>query len=405
MEGIVKNEILAGFPDARVFASQGNLFGGFDEGGGIIVHLQSADAAAVARAAVQGQKIVSEALGGADAWAEPDPELSQPELRIVPDDQRLNEVRMTRADLAMAIRSLGTGLFIGEYFDGTRKLDIILRSKQWHDAKELSGLPLATPSGELVTLGDLARIEETVGPSGIRRIDSRRTTSLQVNLPEGQSLQEGLDIVRRDVEPKLRALLPADGRVIYGGSASSLDNALWTMLTNFLLALGLLFLVMAALFRSLLDSLFVTVTLPLATIGGMVALQAVNFVTFQPLDLLTMIGFIILLGLVVNNAILLVHQTRLGEAAGLSRSDAVAQSLRMRLRPIYASTLANIVGTLPMVLVPSEGSEIYRGLAAAIVGGMAVSTVFTLIVLPCLLRLNESRATVRQVSAVPQAAE
>lgn len=405
MEGIVKNEILAGFPDARVFASQGNLFGGFDEGGGIVLHLQSADSAAVARAAVEGTKIVSAALGGADSWADPDPELSQPELRIVPDDQRLNEVRMTRSDLAMAIRSLGTGLFIGEHFDGTRKLDIILRSKEWHDAKELSGLPMATPTGELVTLGDLARVEETVGPSGIRRIDSRRTTSLQVNLPESFSLQQALDIIKRDVEPKLRALLPADGRVIYGGSAGSLESALWTMLNNFLLALGLLFLVMAALFRSLLDSLFVTVTLPLATVGGMIALQGVNLFAFQPLDLLTMIGFIILLGLVVNNAILLVHQTRVGEAEGLPRSEAVAQSLKMRLRPIYASTLTNIVGTLPMVIVPSEGSEIYRGLAAAIVGGMAVSTIFTLIVLPCLLRLNEARAEARQGSAVAQAAE
>jgi multidrug efflux pump subunit AcrB len=405
MEAIVKNEILKGFPDARVFASQGNLFGGFDEGGGIIIHLQSADAAAVAQAALKGRDIISEALGGADAWAEPDPELSQPELRIVPDDQRLNEVRMTRGDLAQAIRALGTGLFIGEHFDGTRKLDIILRSQQWHDAKELGGLPLATPSGEVVTLGNLALVEETVGPSGIRRIDRRRTTSLQVNLPEHMSLQEALDTVKRDVEPKLRALLPEDGRVIYGGSAGSLETALWTMLFNFLLALGLLFLVMAALFRSLLDSAMVTVTLPLATIGGMVALQVVNWFAFQPLDLLTMIGFIILLGLVVNNAILLVHQTRLGEGAGLSRKEAVAQSLRMRLRPIYASTLTNIVGTLPMVIVPAEGSEIYRGLAAAIVGGMAVSTVFTLIVLPCLLRLGEARGEARQLSVMPQPAE
>ncbi|NNE04366.1 MAG: efflux RND transporter permease subunit, partial [Xanthomonadales bacterium] len=112
---------------------------------------------------------------------------------------------------------------------------------------------------------------------------------------------------------------------------------------------------------------------------------------FQPMDLLTMIGFIILLGLVVNNAILLVDQTRRGEREGLARDEAVENALRIRLRPIFMSTLTSIFGMLPLLLLPGEGSVIYRGLAASIVGGMACSLFFTLLLLPSLLRLGKAK--------------
>ena len=158
------------------------------------------------------------------------------------------------------------------------------------------------------------------------------------------------------------------------------------MSTNFLTALFLLFMIMAALFKSIKDSLLVVISIPLAGFGGVVALRVLGLVTFAPLDLLTMIGFIIMLGLVVNNAILLVVQTRRSQEEGLDRDDAVAQALRLRLRPIFMSTLTTLFGMLPLVLFPGAGSAIYRGMATAIVGGMAVSTLFTLLLLPSLLR-------------------
>ena len=146
---------------------------------------------------------------------------------------------------------------------------------------------------------------------------------------------------------------------------------------------------MAALFRSVKDSALVVITIPLATVGGILALQLLNVFVFQPLDLLTMIGFVILLGLVVNNAILLVHQTRLAQSEGASRSDAVNQALTLRLRPIFMSTATSFFGMLPLLLMPGTGSVIYRGLASVIVGGLAVSTIFTILLLPCLLRMNK----------------
>ncbi|HEY4731923.1 MAG TPA: efflux RND transporter permease subunit, partial [Gammaproteobacteria bacterium] len=152
-----------------------------------------------------------------------------------------------------------------------------------------------------------------------------------------------------------------------------------------------LYLLMSALFRSFLDSLLTLLVIPLATVGGVILLRLTNLVTFQPMDLLTMMGFVILLGLIVNNAILLVYQTRAAERAGLPRNDAVRQAVRVRLRPILMSTLTCIFGMLPLWLMPGAGSELYRGLAAVIVGGMSVSTLFTLVLLPSFLRIGEGK--------------
>ena len=211
--------------------------------------------------------------------------------------------------------------------------------------------------------------------------------------PEGVSLEEAIDIIKQNAAPAIVALLPVDGEIRYSGTADKLDTALRSMGGSFLLAIAILYLLMSALFRSFVDSLLVVLALPLATVGSFTALYLVNLVTFQPRDLLTMIGFIILLGLVVNNAILLVHQTRQAEREGASRRDAVEQAVHLRLRPILMSTLTSLFGMLPLLLMPGAGTELYRGLAAVIVGGMLVSTVFTLILLPSLLRLAEDKFT------------
>ena len=190
--------------------------------------------------------------------------------------------------------------------------------------------------------------------------------------------------------------MPRDGTILYGGSADSLKTAIANMSENFLLALLVLFTLISALFRSMKDSLLVLLCLPLATVGGVAAIQVLNLVSFQPLDLLSMIGFVILMGLVVNNAILLVHQTRVAEREGLSRAEAIHQALRLRLRPIFMSTLTSLFGMLPLLVVPGAGSGIYRGMAAAIVGGMSVSTLFTLLLLPSLLQLTARRGDADQ---------
>ena len=148
--------------------------------------------------------------------------------------------------------------------------------------------------------------------------------------------------------------------------------------------------IMAALFKSVRDSLLVLLVMPVAVAGGLAGLKLLNLVTFQSLDMLTMIGFIILLGLVVNNAILLVDQTRRAERNGLRREEAVRAAIVVRARPIFMSSFTSIFGMLPLMLIPGVGSEIYRGLATVIVGGMVSSALLTLILMPGLLRLEIS---------------
>lgn len=392
LEAIVRDEVLADLPDVRAFAQQGDLFGGFGQAGGIQVNLQAADQDRLAAAAELGEELLREAFPGVNVGANPFPGATQPELTIHPDDRRIQEAGFTRGDMATVVRTLGDGMWVGEHFDGVKRLDVIMRSPRWATPDDLSSVPIATRNGGIAPLGEFVRVERTVGPANIQRIDRRRTISLNMNQPQGLSLEEALDKIETEIEPQIRAALGPGGSIAYGGSADSLKRAIRTMGQNFAIALALLFLILAGLFRSLRDAALVVITIPLATVGGVLAIRLLNdvFKVFQPLDLLTMMGFIILLGLVINNAILLVDQTRAGERRGLDRRTAVDEALRVRLRPIFMSTLTSIFGMLPLLAFPGAGSAIYRGLAASIVGGMSFSLVFTLFLLPSLLRLGEN---------------
>lgn len=385
---IVREEITVDLPDTMAFSAQGNLFGGFGGDRAIPVHIQASDPRLLASVAEQAVGWVREALPEAQSRVDPGTADAEPELRLLPNDRALQEQGWTRRDLGSVVRMLGKGLWVGEHFDSVKRMDVIMRTQAWDDPEALINLPLATPAGGLVPLSQLVTLDRTVGPDQIRRIDRRRTLTLVVVPPETMSLEKALHALQNEVEPKIRAALPADGNIQYGGSADNLKQALGTMGENFMIALLILFLLMSVLFRSPKDSALVLLAMPLAMVGGVLAMQILNLINFQPLDLLTMIGFVIMLGLVVNNAILLVHQTRSAERDGMNRHLAVEQALMLRLRPIFMSTLTSIFGMLPLLLMPGAGSVIYRGLAAVIVGGMCVSTVFTLILLPCFLRMG-----------------
>lgn len=401
---LISEEITAGFPDTQVFASQGNLFGGFGDGRNIDFQLQSSDFEALLPAARRAQEIIREKLPGAQVQAFQGLELAEPELRLTPDDRRTSEIGWTRADLGTLVRALGDGVWVGEHFDGERRLDMILRARGWESPEDLASVPVATPSGAVVPLGELVAIDSTVGPAGLRRVDGRRTVGLNVSPPKSLSLQQAIELMQREVEPEVRRLLPPDGSIRYAGNADNLGTALANFRENLTLAFVVLFLVMAALFRSAKDSAVVMLTIPLASFGGVLAIWVLRLFTAQTLDLLTMIGFVVLMGLVVNNAILLTDETRAGERAGLARREAIAAALRDRTRPIFSITLTTLFGMLPMVIVPGPGSALYRGLATVILGGMALNAIFTLMLLPALLRLGE-RAAVPATAAEPRLAQ
>ena len=394
---IVRNEILVDLPDTSAVAYQGNLFGGFGGARSVRILLQSSDNESLMQVAAQGIEWVKESIPGASVNANPGLEVAEPELRLLPRDREILEQGWTRREIGTVVRTLGDGMYVGEHFNGSKRMNIILRAEGWNDPDNLGDVPVVTANGNITQLRELVDINRTVGPTRLARIDGHRTITLNVNPPQGWSLEETIDALKSQVDPKLREALPADGSIQYGGSADQLEKAISVMGQNFLFALAILFMLLAALFKSLKDSALVLVTIPLATVGGILALRLLNLVVFQPLDLLTMIGFVILLGLVVNNAILLVHQTRNAEEKGLSRSDAVRAALQMRLRPIFMSTLTSFFGMLPLLLMPGAGSVIYRGLASVIVGGLAVSTIFTILLLPCLLQINFKQAFMKLI--------
>jgi len=216
--------------------------------------------------------------------------------------------------MATIIRAMGDGAFLGEYFDGTRRYNVVMRAENWYTPEELAAIPVATANGEIQTIGELVQVTRTAGPSKIRRIDRKRTLTLTVTPPPTMAMEEALDIIRTEVAPVILSSMPQGGSVKYRGTAEALDEALTSMAGCFILAVVILYLLISALFRSFRDSLLVIMTIPMATVGGILALRLIDLALTmtggQQMDLLTMIGFVILLGLVVNNAILLVYRAR-----------------------------------------------------------------------------------------------
>ena len=158
------------------------------------------------------------------------------------------------------------------------------------------------------------------------------------------------------------------------------------MLVQLLLALVIVYLVMAVLFESFVYPLVILTSVPVAAAGGVAGIALLNTEQFQPLDMLTLLGFVILIGIVVNNAILIVHQTLHHlRTDHMSPEMAIDTATRNRIRPIFMSTLTSVFGMLPLVLFPGAGSELYRGLGSVVVGGLALSAVLTLVMVPPLL--------------------
>jgi len=388
MIGIVRNEVLIDLPDTQAFVQRSSLLNfGFDGGRSINVDLQGPDINVLSEIAMSGMGIINEAVPGAQVRPIPGLAIAEPELQLIPNDRRITAAGLDRASVANIVRAMTSGTFVGEYFDGNDRLDMILRGPTWTSPEELAAIPIATPLAGIQSIGELTEIRRTVGPTRLRRVDGQRTLTLSVTPPAEMTVQEALEQLRDVAGPKLREIMPDDVSIAYSGTADRLEGAFDTMQNNLGIAAIVLLLILAAMFRSVWDAFLVMLSMPLAIAGGVIALRILNLFTTQAMDLLTTIGFLILLGLVVNNAILLVMQTRVGLTNGLDRSKAVAEAVRVRARPIYMSTLTSIFGMLPLMLVPGVGSQIYRGLATVIIGGMFVSAIFTLILMPSILRL------------------
>jgi HAE1 family hydrophobic/amphiphilic exporter-1 len=253
----------------------------------------------------------------------------------------------------------------------------------------LGALPVATETG-IVPLAAVADIELSTGPRAIRHLERRRAITIEVRPPEGVALGEAIEILESQVIQPLRETksLGSGQHIRLGGTADRLSETWLAMRFNLLLALAITYLLMAALFESWIYPLVIILSVPLAAVGGVLGLWLMNRFTEQPLDIITMLGFVILIGTSVNNAILIVHQSlNLMRERAVEPNLAILQSVRSRIRPIFMTTGTTVMGLFPLVVMPGEGSELYRGLGSVLLGGLVVSTLLTLILVPTFFSL------------------
>lgn len=218
--------------------------------------------------------------------------------------------------------------------------------------------------------------------------------------PEDIALETAMaDVKAKVLDPILnKGALSNLYTIEMGGTAEDLVRTRQALQWNFVLAVVICYLLMSALFENFFYPFLILFSVPLAAAGGFLGLFLLNIYLsgkniIQPLDVLTMLGFVILVGIVVNNAILIVHQTLNNiRIQKMEPRDAITESVRTRIRPIYMSAITTVFGMLPLVLFPGAGSEFYRGIGSVVVGGLLVSTVFTVFLIPALLSLSLSTA-------------
>ncbi|MEE2720997.1 MAG: efflux RND transporter permease subunit, partial [Pseudomonadota bacterium] len=217
-----------------------------------------------------------------------------------------------------------------------------------------------------------------------------RTMTVSVSPNDGLPLEAATELLEEKILAPLRARgLPEGVRFRLAGSADKLKTTWNHMQLDLLLALIIVFLVMAVLFESFLYPWVVMLTVPVAAAGGLGGLALLNTYVAQSLDMLTMLGFVILIGIVVNNAILLVHQTLFHiREDGMDVNTAIETATRNRIRPIFMSTLTSVFGMLPLVAFPGAGSELYRGLGSVVLGGLSLSAVLTMAIVPPMMSIT-----------------
>ncbi len=331
------------------------------------------------------------AIKGAQVRPVPSIELLYPEVRIKPNQDALKALGMSSLDLGNTIDVLMSGRKISDFEqDGKKKIDLVLKAndEQIQTPEDIMATQIALPNSSLLPISSLATAENFTGISEIRHLAGKRTITLQVTPPENMTIQETMVILQGTIKGmKDGGSISKDVDIGISGTADKLTQTIDMLSLNFILALIIIYLLMSALFGNFLYPIVIMFTVPLATAGGFIGLALTNaFIAPQPLDVLTMLGFIILVGIVVNNAILIVHQSQnLIKNEGYDHKKAVIEATRTRIRPIYMSSLTSIFGMLPLVLLPGPGSEFYRGLGSVITGGLALSTVFTIFVTPALL--------------------
>lgn len=398
-------------PGTFGFMTQPSLFGrGVGGGRAIELNVSGQDLNVILGVAGRAAGIVSQLLPRSEGHQfRPIPglELGAPEVRLIPDRLRLADAGLDSSALATTVDAFNDGLRVAQVTIGSERVDLVLKGDPTvTDAlrtQDVGSYPVVTPIGQIVPVSALADVVLTAGPTEVMHRERLRTVTLEVRPSNALPLERAVEQLETEVVAVLQQQgLPADIRLSVSGTADQLSQTWSAIQINLIVALIIVFLVMAILFESFILPLVILIAVPVAAAGGVGGLALLNVYQTQPLDMLTLLGFIILVGIVVNNAILIVHQTLYHlRDEGMDPIDAIEEATRNRIRPIFMSTLTSVMGMLPLIVFPGEGSELYRGLGAVVVGGLSLSAFLTLLTVPPLLRLcihkpEEARVPVQQ---------
>lgn len=299
----------------------------------------------------------------------------KPELHLEIDRQRAADLGVPVAAVAMAIRTLYAGEEVTELAtDGDRfPIEVRMSEALRADPEQLLTLKVRSTSGVMVPMSSVVRVEYGSGPAKIERFNRERQITVMANL-DGVALGTGTTVIQEiaaeSMEEGVRAALT--------GNASTLKESVGYMLEAVLLALILVFLIMSAQFESFVHPLTIMLSVPLSFIGAFLALLTFG----MNMSIFTMIGFIMLMGLVTKNALLLVDYANQQRAAGMTRFEALVSAGTVRLRPILMTTAAMVGGMMPVALATGAGAEQRAPMAVAIIGGLITSTMLTLVVVP-----------------------
>ena len=390
------------YPGMRAFASRGSIISSNDGGTrSINLDISGPDLATIYDSAIAAYRRAQEVFGNPRIQSNPSSlALTQPLIEVVPDWDRAAELGMDAGDVGYAVAALTDGAFVDEFFLDDDKIDIYLfgAASGKISLDELAQLPVYTPQGSILPLSAMATINETVDTSTVRRINGRRTVTLNIIPPTSVALETGVGIVREDVIGYLRETggLPAGVNVEISGASDQLDATKAALAANYPVALIIVFLLLVAIFRHWGYPLLIMTTIPLGIAGGIVGLVLFNGVgallpllgldpLHQPFDMISMLGFLILMGTVVNNPILIVDRAMRDMKEGAASAvEAVADAVAVRFRPIMMSTLTTICGLSPLVFIPGAGTELYRGVGAIVLFGILGAAIVSLTMLPAL---------------------
>ncbi|MGV2829226.1 efflux RND transporter permease subunit [Myxosarcina sp. GI1(2024)] len=324
-----------------------------------------------------------------------------PELQVIPNRERLAEASLSEAEIGDMVQAALGGLRASEFVDGKRELDVSVELQDTfvETPEQLRQLAIYNGSGQRVQLADVAEVLEITGADAINHVDLERSITLTANVAREAPLGALIDRTDREILEPLRQELPPGFRVELAGSADVLAETLFQLGSTFLLSLVITYLLLVALYRSFIYPLLIMATVPMGMTGALLSLVIANSIpgVVVPLDMITGLGFVILTGIVVNNAILLVDRALQLQAEGMEYDASLYYAVGDRLRPIFMSAGTSVLGMLPLAILPGKGAELYQGLGIALTGGLAFSTFLTPTVILALMGLLQDFKPKRSV--------